>query len=139
MVAVLAACGGGYTESDLRDELADLNIGDTFADCAVDQIKEKAGSFEEFGDLSESEQKTMAAEAGAACVNEVDPENLGELAGELDLEDPDARASIITGMTSTGVPEDVANCIIDEAVAKGYGADDLMDEAKITDLANACQ
>lgn len=140
MLALLAACGGGASESDLRDELKQMGFNDQLAECVIDELKDGSGGLDAFADLSQDRQQTLAAEAGAACAAGASPDDIkGITEGlDLDLKDPMARQSIITGMTSSGLSEDAANCIIDEAVDRGFEAADLLDETKIQELAAAC-
>jgi len=141
MVVLLAACGGSYSEDDAREELKSAGFSGDLADCVLDEIKDKAGSIKAFGDLDSSEQQDMAAKAGAECAKSADPDEIKDIAdgAGLDLEDPAARKSIIAGMTSTGVPEDMANCIIDAAVDQGLEVNELMDQDTIQSLAADCQ
>lgn len=141
MVAVLAACGGGYSEDDARKELKSAGFSGDLADCVLDQIKDEAGSIEKFGDLKSGEQQDMAAKAGAECAKSADPDDIKDIAegSGLDLKDPAARESIITGMTSSGVPEEMANCILDKAIDEDFEAADFTDATKIQALAQACQ
>lgn len=53
--------------------------------------------------------------------------------------DPTMRSSIITGMTSQGVTDEVANCIVDAAIAQDLELSDFVDESIIVPLAEACQ
>lgn len=141
MIAALAACGGGDPEADAREQLSDMGFSDKLADCVLDELKDKAGSIDKFTDLSASEQQSMATNAGAACAAEADPDDIGDIVENsgLDLSDETARKSVIQGMTSTGVPEEIANCIVDAAVDQGLEASDLMDATKMQSLVAGCQ
>jgi len=141
MIAALAACGGGDPEADAREQLSEMGFSDKLTDCVLDELKDKAGSIDKFTDLSASEQQSMATDAGAACASEADPDEIGDVVENsgLDLNDEAARKSIIQGMTSTGVPEEMANCIIDAAIDEGLEVNDLMDATKVQSLAADCQ
>ena len=144
----LSGCGGGVSEADAekdaRDELKALGLPKTLTDCAIKEIKKEAGSFAEFRELSASKQQTIAAEAGSECSKDLSEDEVGDLADtmedqDLDLSNPAFRKSYITGMTSQGVPEDLANCIVDKAIAQELTAKELVDPQKIQVLAGECR
>lgn len=137
MVAVLTACGG-YTEDDLREQVAAASFGDGVADCVVDGVIEAEGSAEKFGDLSESKQKAALATAGASCAAGGTPGDSGDLQDLLDLRQQVVRQPIIDGMVQSGLTEEQAECVLDEAVDKGYTVSDLTDADKGEELRAAC-
>jgi len=140
MMAVLAACGGD-PEADARDQLKEFGFSDDLTNCVMDEIKKNAGDFDKFADLDATEQQEMAAQAGASCAQSTDPEDLTDLLenNDVDLSDENVRKGFVEGMTSTGVPEDTANCIADKAIADDLAVSELTDPATIQELAAACQ
>ncbi len=141
LMATLTACGGGASEEDLLKELKDSGFSDSLANCVLDEVKSKAGSLDEYADMAQDDQQTMAAEAGAECAQDASPEDIAGAAEgvDADLSDPALRDSIITGMTSQGIPEDTANCILDAAIEQDLTPTDFIDPDKITPIAQGCQ
>jgi hypothetical protein len=142
----LTACGGGGDdpEAEARAELKELGFSKKMTDCAIAEIKKDAGSLDKYKDLDASEQQTMAAKAGSTCASNMSEDELGDLAGNLDdqgvdLSDPAFRESFITGMTTQGVPEDVANCMLDKMIDEDLALTDVTNPEIITRLAEACQ
>ncbi len=140
----MTACGGSDDpEADVRKELKDVGLSESVTDCAIKEIKSDAGSLDKFKKLDASEQSTMAAKAGSTCSKDMSKDDLGELADTLedqdvDLNNPTFRKSYITGMTTQGVPEELANCIVDKAIDQKLKATDLIDAQTIQKLAAAC-
>jgi len=142
----LTACGGGGgdPEAEARAELKDLGLSQKMTDCAIAEIKKDAGSLDKYTKLDASEQQTMAAKAGSTCAATMSEDEIGDLTDTLDdqgvdLSDPALRDSFITGMTTQGVPEDVANCILDKMIDEDLKLADVTDATIITRLAEACQ
>jgi hypothetical protein len=140
----LTGCGGGDPEADARAELKKLGFSKTMEDCAIAGIKKEAGSLEKFMDLKASKQQTIAAEAGADCAENMSEDEFGDLAenldeGGVDFNDPTFRKSFITGMTGQGVPESVANCILDKMVDQDLAMTDVTDPEIMARLAQECQ
>ncbi len=147
LTATLTACGGGTTEADAekdaRAELKELGLSTSLTDCAIDGIKEKAGSLKEYTELSTSKQQTIAATAGADCAKDLTDEEVGDLGETLEgqrdqLKEPAARKAFITGMTSQGIPEDVANCIVDKIIEDEVPLTDMADPTVMGQLAQEC-
>lgn len=141
MFAALSACGGGDAEADVRKQLKDFGFTDKLASCVMGEIKDKAGDFDSFAEKSTAEQQKIATQAGAECGKNADPEELQDVLENTDvsLEDPAVRKSFVEGMTSTGVPEELANCITDAAIDKKLEMSELTDQATIQELMTACQ
>jgi hypothetical protein len=143
----LTACGGGSDgdpEADARAELKELGLSKKMTDCAIAEIKKDAGSLDKYTDLDPSEQQTMAAKAGSTCAANMSEDEMGDLTDTLDdqgvdLSDPALRDSFITGMTTQGVPEDVANCMLDKMIDEDLKLADITDPTIITRLAEACK
>lgn len=148
LAATLTACGGGDSEADIekdaRSAIEKSGLPKSLTNCAIKEIKKDAGSLKEYTELDSSEQQTMAAKAGSTCSKDLSEEDIGDVADSLDeqdvdLSDPTIRKSIITGMTTQGVPTDVANCIVDKMIDEGLKASDMLDASVITRLAQTCQ
>lgn len=148
LTATLTACGGGVSEADAekdaRAELKELGLPKSVTDCAIDGIKKEAGSLGEYMDLPAKKQQTIAAAAGSKCATDMSDEEIGDLGDTLDdkgldFSDPAMRDSFITGMTTQGVPEDVANCILDKMIDEKLELSDAADATIIGRLAQACQ
>lgn len=141
LMTTLTACGGGASEEDLLKELKDQGFSESLANCVLDEVKSNAGSLDDYADMEQDAQQTMAAEAGAECAQDASPEDIsGAVEGlDADLSDPALRDSIITGMTSQGIPEETATCILDAAIDAGLTPADFIDPAKITPVAESCQ
>lgn len=142
LMVTLTACGGGggASEKDLLNDLKDQGFTDSLANCVMDEVKSKAGSLDEYADMKQDAQQTMAAEAGAECAKDASPEEIAGAAEgiDADLSDPQLRESIVTGMTSSGVPEKLANCILDAAIEQDLTPADFMDVEKITPITESC-
>jgi len=140
MVAALSACGGD-PEADARKQLKEFGFNDKLADCVMDEIKDRAGDFDKFADMKSDEQQKLAAQAGAECGKNAAPEDLEDVLenSDVSLENPEIRKGFVEGMTSTGAPEELANCIADEAIAKGLEMSELTDATKIQELMAACE
>ncbi len=140
----MTACGGGGDpEADARKELKDLGLSKSLTDCAIKEIKSEAGSLEKFAKLDASKQSTLAAKAGSNCSKDMSEDDIGDLADTLedqdvDLSNPTFRKSYITGMTTQGVPEAVANCIVDKAIDQKLTVTDLIDPQTVQKLAAGC-
>lgn len=140
----LTACGGGGDpEADARDQLKDLGLSEKMTDCAIKEIKKESGSLEKYVKLDASEQQKIGAAAGSTCAKNMSEEEIGDLSDTLDdqgvdLSDPALRDSFITGMTTQGVPEDVANCMLDKMIDEGLGLADVTNTEIITRLAQEC-
>ena len=94
-------------------------------------------------DLPANEQQTTAAAAGSKCATDLSEEEAGDLGETLDdqgleLSDPAMRDSFITGMKTQGVPEDVANCILDKMIDEELEIADATDPAIIGRIAQEC-
>lgn len=141
LMATLTACGGGASEEDLLQELKDQGFSDSLADCVLGEVKSNAGSVQEYADLDADDQQTMAAEAGAECAQSASPEELSGAVDGLDaeLDDPALRDSLITGMTSQGLTDEQANCILDAAIDAELTPSDFIDAEKIGPIAQTCQ
>ncbi|GAA3515187.1 hypothetical protein GCM10022234_07680 [Aeromicrobium panaciterrae] len=145
LTATLTACGGGGDpEADARAELKDLGLSKSMTDCALADIKKQAGSLEKYMDLSAKKQQTIAAAAGSKCATNMSEEEVGDLTDTLDdqgvdFSDPALRDSFVTGMTTQGVPKDVANCILDKMIDKKLKLSDATNPEIITKLAQECQ
>ncbi len=148
MVAALAACSGGSdgdggkdggddSSAQVRQQLIDMGYTDDLADCLIDEI----GDTDAFMKSDPESQKDAATQAGIDCAGKVDKDSIADTLDEtgLDLTDPTARESFITGMTSSGVPEDVANCIVDKAIEQDIEVSELLEPETIQPLAQACQ
>lgn len=140
----LTGCGGGDPEADARAELKKLGFSKKLEDCAIAGIKKEAGSLEKFMDLDASKQQGIAAQAGADCAENLSEDEFGDLAenldeGGVDFNDPAFRKSFITGMTGQGVPESVANCILDKVVDEDLAMTDVADAETMARLAQECQ
>jgi hypothetical protein len=141
----LTGCGGGDPEADARAELKELGFSKKLEDCAIAGIKKEAGSLEKFMDLDSSKQQSIAAQAGADCAENISEDEFGDLAenldegGGVDFNDPAFRKSFITGMTGQGVPESVANCILDKMVDQDLAMTDVADPEIMARLAQECQ
>lgn len=143
--ATLTACGGGVTESELREEFESMGYPDRLANCVVDEIKKSSGGIDAFGDLEESEAHRAASEAGAACAQGASPEELTAIAKIMEkngvtLKDSQVRQGVVAGMVKVGVAEDLANCVVDKAIDQNVTLVQLInDESKVQALAQACQ
>lgn len=147
LTATLTACGGGVTEADAekdaRAELKGLGLSKSVTDCAIAGIKKEAGSLEKYMDLSAKKQQTIAAAAGSKCATDMSEEEVGDLTDNLDdkgvdFSDPAMRDSFITGMTTQGVPEDVANCILDKMIDQKLELSDVTNAEIMGKLAQEC-
>ncbi|MFT4299070.1 MAG: hypothetical protein QM597_05510 [Aeromicrobium sp.] len=136
--AALSACGPGYTEDDLREEIADRDLGKKVTDCIVEDIKGGTDSLSDFGQLDESDRESSIDAAAMACVDDASDEDLANLVGEVDLTDPSVREQVIAGMVDSGLPEETANCLVDEALAQGLDGSALLDASAMESLAAAC-
>ena len=146
LALTLGACGGGGgdPESEVRSELKELGLSKSVSDCVVKQLEKKAGSLEKYADLEDSEQQDAAAKAGAKCASNMSKDEIGDLSKGLEdqdiaISDPSFRKSFITGMTSQGLPEALATCILDKAVGEDLKTTDLVDQATVQRLAASCQ
>lgn len=140
----LTGCGGGDPEADARAELEDLGLSKSVTDCVITEIEEEAGSLDKFMKLDASEQQSLAATSGAKCAENLSTDEFGDLAenldeGGVDFNDPTFRKSFITGMTGQGVPESVANCILDKLVDQDLAMTDVADAEIMARLAQECQ
>ena len=144
--AMLAACGGGGgdPEGDARAEFKKLGFPQELTDCAIARIKKDAGSLEKYMDLDSATQQAIASSAGAKCSGEISQDEVGGLLENLEdrgveLGDPKFRASIINGMTTAGMSEDMATCIVDKMIDEDLGVSDVTDAAVVGRLAEQCQ